>query len=85
MTGAFSPAIWRDPTPLLVLGTGAALPGEPIATEASYCRLTNPELGGKPWRQHEFCYLFFTTLNQLKLYGFDLVSNPSVNTPLSQR
>ena len=34
MTGAFSPAIWRDPTPLLILGTGAALPGEPIATEA---------------------------------------------------
>jgi 3-oxoacyl-[acyl-carrier-protein] synthase-3 len=34
MTGAFSPAIWRDPTPLLVLGTGAALPGEAIATEA---------------------------------------------------
>jgi len=26
-------AIWRDPTPLRVLGTGAALPGEPIATE----------------------------------------------------
>ena len=34
MTGAFSSAIWRDPTPLLILGTGAALPGEPIATEA---------------------------------------------------
>lgn len=34
MTGASSPAIWQDPTPLLVLGTGAALPGKPIATEA---------------------------------------------------
>jgi 3-oxoacyl-[acyl-carrier-protein] synthase-3 len=34
MTGASSPAIWHDRTPLLVLGTGAALPGEPIATEA---------------------------------------------------
>ena len=33
MTGAASPAIWRDPTPLRVLGTGAALPGEPIMTE----------------------------------------------------
>jgi 3-oxoacyl-[acyl-carrier-protein] synthase III len=33
MTGAASPPIWRDPTPLRVLGTGAALPGEPIATE----------------------------------------------------
>jgi 3-oxoacyl-[acyl-carrier-protein] synthase III len=28
-----APTIWRDPTPLAVLGTGAALPGEPIATE----------------------------------------------------
>jgi 3-oxoacyl-[acyl-carrier-protein] synthase-3 len=34
MTGASSPAIWHDPTPLLVLGTGAAVPGEPITTEA---------------------------------------------------
>jgi 3-oxoacyl-[acyl-carrier-protein] synthase III len=33
VTGAASPAIWHDPTPLLVLGTGAALPGEPIATK----------------------------------------------------
>jgi 3-oxoacyl-[acyl-carrier-protein] synthase-3 len=33
MTGASSPAIWHDRTPLLVLGTGAALPGEPISTE----------------------------------------------------
>ena len=33
MTAASSPAIWHDSTPLLVLGTGAALPGEPIATE----------------------------------------------------
>ena len=33
MTGAASPAIWHERTPLLVLGTGAALPGEPIATE----------------------------------------------------
>ena len=28
MTGASSPEVWRDRTPLLVLGTGAALPGE---------------------------------------------------------
>jgi 3-oxoacyl-[acyl-carrier-protein] synthase III len=28
-----APTIWRDPTPLAVLGIGAALPGEPIATE----------------------------------------------------
>ena len=28
-----SPPFWFDPTPLLVLGTGAALPGEPIRTE----------------------------------------------------
>ena len=33
MTGAASPAIWHEPTPLRVLGTGAALPGEPIMTE----------------------------------------------------
>jgi 3-oxoacyl-[acyl-carrier-protein] synthase-3 len=33
MTRAASPTIWQDRTPLLVLGTGAALPGEPIATE----------------------------------------------------
>jgi 3-oxoacyl-[acyl-carrier-protein] synthase-3 len=33
MNRAASPTIWRDRTPLLVLGTGAALPGEPIATE----------------------------------------------------
>jgi len=30
---AASPTIWQDRTPLLVLGTGAALPGEPISTE----------------------------------------------------
>jgi 3-oxoacyl-[acyl-carrier-protein] synthase III len=33
MTVASLPAIWHDRTPLLVLGAGAALPGEPIATE----------------------------------------------------
>ena len=33
MSGPSSPAMWHDPTPLLVLGTGAALPGEPIVTE----------------------------------------------------
>ena len=33
MNRAGSPTIWQDRTPLLVLGTGAALPGEPIATE----------------------------------------------------
>jgi 3-oxoacyl-[acyl-carrier-protein] synthase-3 len=33
MNRAGSPTIWQDPTPLLVLGTGAVLPGEPIATE----------------------------------------------------
>jgi 3-oxoacyl-[acyl-carrier-protein] synthase-3 len=33
VTGAFSPAIWQDATPLRVLGAGAALPGQPIATE----------------------------------------------------
>ena len=33
MTAASSLATWHDSTPLLVLGTGAALPGEPIATE----------------------------------------------------
>ncbi len=33
MTGAFSPVTWHDPMPLLVLGTGVALPSEAIATE----------------------------------------------------
>ena len=33
MSRAASPTIWQDRTPLLVLGTGAALPGEPISTE----------------------------------------------------
>jgi len=33
MIGASTPAVWHDPTPLLVLGTGAALPGGPISTE----------------------------------------------------
>jgi 3-oxoacyl-[acyl-carrier-protein] synthase III len=33
MTGLSSPAVWFDRTPLLVLGTGAALPGEAITTE----------------------------------------------------
>ena len=33
MNSAASPAIWHDSMPLLVLGTGTALPGEPIATE----------------------------------------------------
>jgi 3-oxoacyl-[acyl-carrier-protein] synthase-3 len=33
MNAAASPSIWHDPMPLLVLGTGAALPGEPIPTE----------------------------------------------------
>ena len=33
MTGPFSRTLWSDCTPLLVLGTGAALPGEPVSTE----------------------------------------------------
>jgi 3-oxoacyl-[acyl-carrier-protein] synthase-3 len=33
MTGPSSRTLWSDCTPLLVLGTGAALPGEPISTE----------------------------------------------------
>src|SRR6516225_2618835 len=33
MSGTSSSAIWHDRTPLLVLGTGTALPGDPIATE----------------------------------------------------
>jgi 3-oxoacyl-[acyl-carrier-protein] synthase-3 len=33
VTGLASPAVWSDRTPLLVLGTGAALPGEAITTE----------------------------------------------------
>lgn len=33
MSGLSSPAVWSDRTPLLVLGTGAALPGEAITTE----------------------------------------------------
>jgi 3-oxoacyl-[acyl-carrier-protein] synthase-3 len=34
MIAPSSPTLWSDRTPLLVLGTGAALPGEPISTEA---------------------------------------------------
>jgi hypothetical protein len=30
---SFSPPFWSDPTPILVLGTGLALPGEPISSE----------------------------------------------------
>jgi 3-oxoacyl-[acyl-carrier-protein] synthase III len=33
MNSPSSSAIWHDRTPLLVLGTGIALPGDPIATE----------------------------------------------------
>src|SRR6266481_2956478 len=33
MTGPVLPALWFNPMPLLVLGTGAALPGEAISTE----------------------------------------------------
>ncbi|HYZ40347.1 MAG TPA: 3-oxoacyl-[acyl-carrier-protein] synthase III C-terminal domain-containing protein [Stellaceae bacterium] len=33
MTASSSPALWSDRTPLLVLGTGTALPGEAISTE----------------------------------------------------
>ena len=33
MTATFSPPFWSDPAPILVLGTGAALPGEPISSE----------------------------------------------------
>jgi 3-oxoacyl-[acyl-carrier-protein] synthase-3 len=33
MTAPFSPPFWSDPTPILVLGTGVALPGEPISSE----------------------------------------------------
>jgi len=33
MTAPFSPPFWSDPTPILVRGTGAALPGEPISSE----------------------------------------------------
>jgi len=33
VTKPFSPPFWSDGTPLSVLGTGAALPGEPIATQ----------------------------------------------------
>jgi 3-oxoacyl-[acyl-carrier-protein] synthase-3 len=33
MTHPFSPPFWSDPTPILVLGTGVALPGEPISSE----------------------------------------------------
>ena len=33
MTAPFSPPFWSDPTPILVLGSGAALPGEPISSE----------------------------------------------------
>jgi 3-oxoacyl-[acyl-carrier-protein] synthase-3 len=32
MSEPFSPPIWNDPTAMLVLGTGTALPGEPIST-----------------------------------------------------
>src|SRR5260221_6697924 len=34
MIAPSSPTLWSDRTPLLVLGTGGALPGEPISTEA---------------------------------------------------
>jgi hypothetical protein len=33
MNSPSSSAIWHDRTPLLVLGTGIALPGDPIVTE----------------------------------------------------
>src|SRR6201998_2353555 len=33
MNGSSSSAIWHDRTPLLVLGTGTALPGDPVETE----------------------------------------------------
>ena len=33
MTGASPPEIWHDRTPLRVLATGAALPGQPISRE----------------------------------------------------
>jgi len=33
MTHPFSPLFWSDPIPILVLGTGVALPGEPISSE----------------------------------------------------
>ncbi len=33
MTAPFSPPFWSDPTPIVVLGTGVALPGEPISSE----------------------------------------------------
>ena len=33
MTAPFSPPFWSDPTPILVRGTGVALPGEPISSE----------------------------------------------------
>ena len=33
MTDFSSPGVWSDRTPLLVLGTGAVLPGEAIPTE----------------------------------------------------
>jgi 3-oxoacyl-[acyl-carrier-protein] synthase III len=33
MTGAGLPPLWCDPTPLLLLGAGTALRGEPISTE----------------------------------------------------
>jgi 3-oxoacyl-[acyl-carrier-protein] synthase III len=33
MNGTSSSAIWHDRTPLLVLGTGTALPGDPVETE----------------------------------------------------
>ena len=43
-------AIWRDPTPLRVLGTGAALPGEPIATEELLTTVDPLLLGATPRR-----------------------------------
>ena len=33
MTPSFSPPFWSDLTPMLVRGTGMALPGEPISSE----------------------------------------------------
>src|SRR5260370_193917 len=33
MTSACPPPLWCDPMPLLLLGTGTALPGEPISSE----------------------------------------------------
>ena len=33
MTAPPSPPFWSDPAPILVLGTGVALPGEPISSE----------------------------------------------------